>query len=82
MLHCELTSCNVIITTLRLNYNNLTESSSSAISDITIRCRVKVLDIYGNKIVGENEMLYPIISDPSSVLEMLHMDLKIYSPAV
>ena len=61
------------IATLHLGYNGLTESSSSAISDITINCRVKELSIVGNKFVGEGEKLYAIISDPSSMLEILHM---------
>ena len=73
ILHHRLTSCDVTITTLRLWYNALTESSSSAISDITVSCRVKVLNINGNKIVGEDERLYSIISDPSSLLEKLYM---------
>ena len=73
ILHRGLTSCDVTSTTLDLDYNGLTESSSSAISDITISCRVKVLNINGNNTVGEDERLYSIISDPSSMLEKLHM---------
>ena len=73
ILHRGLTSCDVTITSLVLCYNGLTESSSSAISDITISCRMKMLDISGNKTVGEDEKLYSIISDPSSMLEGLDM---------
>ena len=75
ILHCGLTSCDCMttITTLRLQENGLTESSSSAISDITISCRVKELDIRNNNIVGEDERLYSMISDPSSMLEELDM---------
>ena len=73
ILHHGLTSCDVTITTLMLRYNGLTESSSSAISDITISCRVKILDISNNDTVGEDERLYSIISDPSSMLEELRM---------
>ena len=73
ILHRGLTSCDVTITTLRLQYNGLTESSSSAISDITISCRVKKLSIGYNNTVGEDERLYSIISDPSSMLEELYM---------
>ena len=65
--------CDVTISTLHLGYNGLTESSSSAISDITIGCRVKELSIRGNKTVGEDEKLYSILSNPSSMLEILHM---------
>ena len=82
ILHRGLTSCNVTITSLRLDYNGLTESSSSAISDITISCRVKSLHIDNNMIVGEDERLYSIISDPSSMLEKLHMySIKLSSNA-
>ena len=73
ILHRGLTSCDVTITTLRLGSNSLTESSSSAISDITISCRVKELDISSNNTVGEDERLYSIISDPCSMLEELYM---------
>ena len=72
ILYCGLTSCYVTITTLVLWSNGITESSS-AISNIVISCRVKKLDIDGNNTVGENERLYSIISDPSSVLEELYM---------
>ena len=73
ILHRGLTRCDVTITSLDLSFNGLTESSSSAISDITISCRVKTLNINGKKAVGEDERLYSIISDPSSMLEELHM---------
>ena len=74
ILHRGLTSCDVTITTLRLWYNGLTESSSSAISDITISCRVKILNINRNNTIGEDERLYSIISDPSSMVEELYMN--------
>ena len=73
ILHCGLTNSSVTITSLNLRSNGLTESSSSAISDITISCRVKELHISNNKTVGEDERLYSIISDPSSMLEKLFM---------
>ena len=73
ILHHGLTRCDVTITSLYLSFNRLTESSSSAISDITINCRVKKLDISHNKTVGEDERLYSIISDPSSMLEELYI---------
>ena len=73
ILHRGLTNSSVTITSLSLRSNGLTKSSSSAISDITISCRVKILDISFNNTVGEDERLYSIISDPSSVLEELHM---------
>ena len=73
ILHRGLTNSSVTITSLNLRSNGLTESSSSAISDITISCRVKELHISNNKTVGEDERLYSIISDPSSMLEKLFM---------
>ena len=72
ILHRGLKNYNVIITALRLGGNDLTELSSSAISDITISHRVKKLHISYNKI-GEDENLYSIISDPLTVLEELYM---------
>ena len=79
ILHRGLKSCDVIITSLELSLNGLTESSSSAISDITISCKVKKLHISHNNIVGEDERLYSIISDPSSVLEVLYMGYTMLS---
>ena len=69
-----LRSSNVIITHLRLWYNDLTAVSSSAISDLTISCRVKILNITDNNIVGEDDRLYRILTDHSSMVEMLYMD--------
>ena len=74
ILHRRLTSCDVTITRLGFWSNGITESSSSAISDITISSRVKILRISGNETAGEDERLYSIISDPSSMLEELYMD--------
>ena len=74
ILHRGLTSCDVTITALKLWSNDLTESSSSAISDITISCRVKILIINRNNTIGEDERLYSIISDPSSMVEELYMN--------
>ena len=65
---------NITITALELHNNGLTKSSSSAIRDITIMCGVKVLGIGGNETIGEDENLYSILTDPSSVVEELYMD--------
>ena len=73
ILHRGLTNFSVTIISLWLWSNGLTESSSAAISDVTISCRVKQLSISDNNTVGEDERLYSIISDPSSVLEELYM---------
>ena len=75
ILHHGLTSStNITIKTLQLWHNGLTEYSSSAIRDITIKCKVKKLHISNNNGVGEDEALYSILSDPYSVLEELHMN--------
>ena len=66
-------SNNVTITWLVLSNNDLTAVSSSAISDLTIRCRVKRLWIAHNKTVGEDDRLYRIITDDSSMVEELWM---------
>ena len=73
VLHRGLTNCEVTITTLVLDNNGLTKSSSSLICDAVISCRVKVLSISNNNTVGENKRLYSIISNPSSTLEQLYM---------
>ena len=73
ILHHGLKCCDVTITMLWLNNNDITKSSSFAISDIVIKCRVEVLNISGNKTIGEDERLYSLISDSSSVVEKLYM---------
>ena len=73
ILHQGLKCCDVTITTLWLNNNDITKCSSFAISDIVINCRVKVLNISGNKTIGEDERLYSLISDSSSAVEKLYM---------
>ena len=68
-----LRSSDVIITLLWLSDNDLTAVSSSAISDLAISCRVKMLYIGYNKTVGEDDRLYRIITDDSSMVEVLWM---------
>ena len=68
-----LRSSDVTITVLGLGYNDLTAASSSAISDLTISCRVKILYITGNNTVGEDYTLYRIITDHFSMVEELDM---------
>ena len=63
-----------------LDTNGLTSSSSSLISDIVLNCKIKILWIDGNKIVGEDDDFYKMVSDPSSTLKVLHMaDAKLSS---
>ena len=69
LLHCS----NITIDQLGLSVDSLTTQSSSLISDITIKCKVKELQINGNDTIGDNEQLYSILSSPSTMLEGLHM---------
>ena len=66
-----LTNCNVIITVLGLSWNGLTASSSSAITDLSVSCGIKVLRISGNE--GVCDEFYSILTNPSSVIEELYM---------
>ena len=68
-----LRSSDVTIAVLQLRSNDLTAVSSSAISDLTISCRVKKLWIDHNKTVGEDDRLYRIITNDSSMVEELYM---------
>ena len=70
LLHCG----NITTDQLQLSFNGLTIQSSSLISDITVKCSVKKLRISGNFAVGENELLYSILSSPSTLLEELWMN--------
>ena len=69
LLHCS----NIIIDQLVLSFNGLTAQSSSLISDITLKCKVKKLRINGNHTIGENSLLYTILSSPSTMLGELVM---------
>ena len=74
ILHCGLLHCSdVTITTLELSNNALTAHSSSLISDITVSCNVKELWLYGNYAIGEDEQLYSMLTNPSTMLEKLIM---------
>ena len=63
----------ITINTLDLSYNGLTVQSSSLISKLTVRLKVKVLGIYGNEAIGEDQQFYTMLSNPSSLLERLYM---------
>ena len=75
ILHRELLHCRKItIDQLQLRYNGLTRQSSSLIRDITVMYEVKVLWISDNDTIGENEQLYSMLSNPSTMLEELDMN--------
>ena len=72
----------ITINELWLYYNGLTVQSSSLISQLTVRMKVKMLVINGNKTIGEDQQLYTMLSNPSSVLEILDMsDTQLSSTA-
>ena len=65
-------SSDITINELWLDSNGLRQSSS-LISDLTVKCKVKELVISGNYTIGEDHQLYSIVTDPSNVLEQLYM---------
>ena len=66
-------SSDIIINQLWLRYNCLATQSSSLISELTVKCKVKELRIDGNHTVGEAQQLYSMLTNPSNVLERLYM---------
>ena len=74
IIHKYLNGSDITITKLWLNYNFLTSSSSSFISDIVLSCKVKVLGISHNHTIGESEELYTMLTHPSSMLTTLYMN--------
>jgi len=80
ILHRRLKNGGITISKLWVDTNGLTSSSSSLVSDIVINCKIKVLWIDGNEIVGEDDGFHTMFSNPSSRLELLHMaDAKLSS---
>ena len=75
ILYRDLMKCDVIINELHLSFNGLTKLSSSSISDLTVHCKVKELNISGNNSIAEDPALYNMLSNPSSKLEILYMYL-------
>ena len=71
VLHRDLMSADVSIKELNLGLNGFTRSSS--INDLTIHCRVEVLDISDNDTIGEDPALYNMLTHPSSRLVTLDM---------
>ena len=63
----------IIINRLDLDNNGLTVQSSSLISELTVKYKVKVLGISDNDTIGEDQQLYSMLSNPSTVLETLDM---------
>ena len=66
-------SNDITIDELGLDYNGLTSQSSSLISELTVKCKVKILWIDGNDTIGEDQQLYSMLTNPSTELEHLYM---------
>ena len=66
-------TCDVTINRLGLSNNGLTTQSSSLISELSVKCRVRLLWISGNYTIGEDQQLYYMLTDPSTTLEVLYM---------
>ena len=74
ILYCGLRYSNdITIDILGLNNNGLTKQSSSLISELTVKCKVKILMIGGNHTVGEDQQLYSMLTNPSSELKKLYI---------
>ena len=73
--HCT----DVTINQLMLVNNGLTTQSSSLISELTVKCKVKELWIDGNHTIGEDQQLYSMLTNTSSVLETLIMWVTLLS---
>ena len=71
ILYRRLHHSDITINQLNLGNNGLTMQSSSMISELTVKCKVKMLDIGDNNTIGEDQQLYSILTDPSNVLEKL-----------
>ena len=66
-------SSNVTIEKLLLSHNGLTTQSASLISKLTVKYKVKVLEVDHNHTLGNNQQLYYMLTESSSVLEKLNM---------
>jgi len=79
LLHCALQQSNTTIDHLWLYNNDLTSSSDSSLSDIIITCKVKWLNISGNKVVGETPHFFTTLTHPSCVIEKMAMVYNNYT---
>ena len=66
-------SSDVTIDALELNHNGLTKQSSSLISELTVKCKVKILWIADNHTIGEDKQLYSMLTNPTTELQQLYM---------
>ena len=74
ILHHRLSHCDdLTINDLQLCNNGLTKRSSVLISEITVKCKVKMLDINENDTIGEDQRLYSMLTIHSTFLEGLYL---------
>ena len=73
ILHRGLINSGIVIESMNLSDNGITQSTSSLISKIAIACKVKELQLNGNRTIGEEENFYKMVYDPLSALEILHI---------
>ena len=66
-------SNDVTIDELGLHGNHLTRQSSSLISELTVKCKVKTLVLSVNHTIGEDQQLYSMLTNPSTELKLLYM---------
>ena len=69
-------SNDITINQLWLQHNDLTTQSSFLISELSVKCRVRRLEIDGirNYTIGEDQQLYCFLTHPSAILWALYMD--------
>ena len=73
-------SNDITIDTLELDWNVLTMRSSFWISELTVKCKVKKLEVYGNQTIGEDQQFYSMLTHPYNELQQLYMmDSKLSS---
>ena len=83
ILHHELHHCtNKSINQLWLSNNALTVQSSSLISELSMKYKVKMLVINDNSTIGEDQQFFSMLSNPSTSLECLQIsNVKLSSAA-
>lgn len=69
LIHCK----DLTINNLELCNNSLTKQSSALISEITVKCQVKFLDVNQNDTIGEDPQLYSVLTNDSIMLEGLYL---------
>ena len=73
--HSLMAAGDVTIEQLKLRNTNLSSSSECYLSKLAVTCKVKMLLISGNKVVGGTEqvLLSSLLTHPSSCVEQLYM---------